>query len=65
MYARVLRFEIPNWSGFVQYNIQRVAAEGIWLTVLSAGAGHWLPPEQPERVAGLAIDWFRRHAPGR
>ena len=23
------------------------------------GAGHWLPLEQPERIASLAIDWFK------
>jgi hypothetical protein len=30
------------------------------------GARHWLPLEQPERVAALAIEWFseiRGHAP--
>jgi len=23
------------------------------------GAGHWLPLEQPERIAELAVEWFR------
>jgi pimeloyl-ACP methyl ester carboxylesterase len=27
------------------------------------GAAHWLPLEQPARVANLAVDWFRSHAP--
>jgi pimeloyl-ACP methyl ester carboxylesterase len=27
------------------------------------GAAHWLPLEQPARIADLAIDWFRRQAP--
>jgi pimeloyl-ACP methyl ester carboxylesterase len=27
------------------------------------GAAHWLPLEQPARVADLAIDWFRHSAP--
>jgi pimeloyl-ACP methyl ester carboxylesterase len=27
------------------------------------GAAHWLPLEQPARVAHLAVDWFRRQAP--
>ena len=25
------------------------------------GAGHWLPLERPDRVAELALDWFRRN----
>jgi pimeloyl-ACP methyl ester carboxylesterase len=25
------------------------------------GAGHWLPLEQPERVADLALRWFEQH----
>ncbi len=25
------------------------------------GAGHWLPLEQPERVAELALEWFSQH----
>jgi pimeloyl-ACP methyl ester carboxylesterase len=24
-------------------------------------AGHWLPLERPEEIAGLAVDWFRRN----
>lgn len=26
------------------------------------GAGHWLPLEQPEQVASLALEWFKEHA---
>jgi len=25
------------------------------------GCGHWIPKEQPKRLAELAIDWFSRH----
>jgi pimeloyl-ACP methyl ester carboxylesterase len=25
------------------------------------GAGHWLPLEQPQRIADLATEWFKRH----
>jgi len=32
-----------------------------WEYVRIDDAGHWLPLEQPECVAELAIDWFRRH----
>lgn len=30
-----------------------------WLYTRIENAGHWLPLEQPERVAELALDWFR------
>jgi pimeloyl-ACP methyl ester carboxylesterase len=26
-----------------------------------SGAGHWLPLTHPDRIADLAIDWFRQH----
>lgn len=42
---------------------RRMAAP--WAYQRIAGAGHWLPLEQPERVAELAVDWFRRNDPSR
>lgn len=38
---------------------RRMAAP--WAYERVEGAGHWLPLERPDRVAELAIDWFRRH----
>jgi pimeloyl-ACP methyl ester carboxylesterase len=38
---------------------RRVAAP--WAYERIEGAGHWLPLERPDRVADLAIGWFRRH----
>jgi pimeloyl-ACP methyl ester carboxylesterase len=35
---------------------RRMAAP--WRYVRIDGAAHWLPLEQPERIAGLALDWF-------
>jgi len=32
-----------------------------WVYERIEGAGHWLPLERPDRVADLAVDWFRRH----
>jgi len=32
-----------------------------WRYERIAGAGHWLPLEQPERVANLALEWFAQH----
>ena len=37
---------------------RRMAAP--WAYERIDGAGHWLPLERPDRVADLAIDWFRR-----
>jgi pimeloyl-ACP methyl ester carboxylesterase len=34
-----------------------------WHYVRICDAGHWLPLEQPARMAELALDWFARHAP--
>ena len=36
---------------------RRMAAP--WRYERIEGAGHWLPHERPERVAELALDWFR------
>ena len=47
----------------MQRSARRMSAP--WEYVRIDGAGHWLPLEQPERVARLAIDWFQRHASGR
>jgi len=38
---------------------RRMAAP--WAFERIEGAGHWLPLEQPERVANLAADWFSRY----
>jgi pimeloyl-ACP methyl ester carboxylesterase len=38
---------------------RRMAAP--WAYERIDGAGHWVPLEQPERVASLAIDWFNRY----
>ena len=32
-----------------------------WAYERIGGAGHWLPLERPDRVADLALAWFRRH----
>jgi len=37
---------------------RRMAAP--WAFERIEGAGHWLPLEQPERIAALAVDWFGR-----
>lgn len=34
---------------------------GPWRYERIEGAGHWLPLEEPQRIADLAIDWFNRH----
>lgn len=34
-----------------------------WRYERIAGAAHWLPLEQPDRIAALALDWFRRYQP--
>ena len=34
---------------------------GPWRYERIEGAGHWLPLEEPQRIASLAIDWFNRH----
>ncbi len=34
---------------------------GPWRYTRLEGAGHWLPLERPDEVAGLAADWFGRH----
>jgi len=34
---------------------------GAWRYERIEGAGHWLPLEEPQRIASLAIDWFSRH----
>ena len=34
---------------------------GPWHYERIDGAGHWLPLEEPQRIANLAIDWFNRH----
>ena len=47
----------------MQRSARRMSAP--WEYARIDGAGHWLPLEQPERVARLAIDWFQRHASGR
>jgi pimeloyl-ACP methyl ester carboxylesterase len=66
--------EVPTlgvWSSndslLAEDQMQRSARRMLapWEYVRIDGAGHWLPLEQPERVARLAIDWFQRHAPGR
>lgn len=36
---------------------------GRWRYQRIDGAGHWLPLEQPERIASLAADWFRDAQP--
>jgi len=36
---------------------RRVTAR--WRYERIEGAGHWLPLEQPERIAALAVEWFR------
>jgi pimeloyl-ACP methyl ester carboxylesterase len=38
---------------------RRVAAP--WRYERIDGAAHWLPLEAPERIANLALDWFRRN----
>jgi len=38
---------------------RRMAAP--WTYERIEGAGHWLPLEQPERIARLATDWFRQY----
>jgi len=38
---------------------RRVSAP--WRYERVEGAGHWLPFEESQRIAGLAIDWFNRH----
>jgi pimeloyl-ACP methyl ester carboxylesterase len=38
---------------------RRMAAA--WAYERIDGAGHWLPLERPDRVADLAIDWFRQN----
>ena len=38
---------------------RRMAAP--WAFERIEGAGHWLPLEQPQRVASLATDWFSRY----
>lgn len=38
---------------------RRMAAP--WAYERIEGAGHWLPLERPDRVAELALAWFRRH----
>jgi len=38
---------------------RRMAAP--WAYERIDGAGHWLPLERPDRVADLALDWFRRN----
>jgi pimeloyl-ACP methyl ester carboxylesterase len=35
-----------------------------WQYVRIDGAGHWLPLEQPQTVARLALDWFHRQEAG-
>lgn len=34
---------------------------GTWRYERIEGAGHWLPLEEPQRIAALAIDWFNAH----
>jgi len=34
---------------------------GAWRYERIEGAGHWLPLEDPQRIASLAIDWFSQH----
>ena len=38
---------------------QRMAAP--WCYERIERAGHWLPLEQPDRVAELALQWFAQH----
>jgi pimeloyl-ACP methyl ester carboxylesterase len=38
---------------------RRMAAP--WAYERIEGAGHWLPLERPDRVAELALDWFRHN----
>lgn len=33
-----------------------------WAYERIEGCGHWIPKEQPERLARLALDWFSRHS---
>jgi pimeloyl-ACP methyl ester carboxylesterase len=39
---------------------RRMAAP--WRYERVRNAGHWLPLEQPDRVAELAVEWFQQHA---
>jgi len=43
----------------MQRSARRMSAP--WRYVRIDGAGHWLPLEQPARIAQLSLDWFRQH----
>ena len=43
----------------MQRSARRMSAP--WEYVRIDRAGHWLPLEQPARIAQLSLDWFRRH----
>jgi pimeloyl-ACP methyl ester carboxylesterase len=45
-------------EGQMKLSGRRMAAP--WKYVRIDAAGHWLPLEQPERIAVLALDWFAR-----
>ena len=34
--------------------------QAAWEYVRIDGAGHWLPLEQPQRIAALALNWFKK-----
>jgi pimeloyl-ACP methyl ester carboxylesterase len=44
-----------------QMRLSERQMDGAWRYERIERAGHWLPLEQPERVAALALDWFGRH----
>ncbi|MBF7731078.1 alpha/beta fold hydrolase [Pseudomonas sp. N040] len=35
--------------------------DAAWAYQRIEGCGHWIPREQPERLAALALDWFSQH----
>ena len=44
-----------------QMRLSQRRMQAPWRYERIAGAGHWLPLEEPQRVAELALDWFAQH----
>jgi len=44
-----------------QMRLSERQMDGAWRYERIERAGHWLPLEQPERVAELALQWFKQH----